>query len=296
MRTVVLAASGLVGLAALADLWVAVRPGLAEVPPEVLAEAAAHIGAERRPGSLVVVSPLLGMPALAGLGDLEARPDLPSAEVRARRTVWLIDRDEAPMQGFGTPTAEHELREGVVIRRFEPTQTAEGLVVLDLLDLQGVRGQVADGTRVMPCTRPRAEGGLSCVGAADWMYLAPRKLNVDGRQVDCLWAHPPKSGRLELELEVPAEASPGHHFELELRSALDDGAVTQTADGASVQTAVRQGSARLGTVIRSNQIGWAERSFVVSAGQPVVLAVSAARDGRRHHCLDGRIIEKADTP
>lgn len=285
---------GLVALGAVLDLWTAIRPGLGPVEPEILAEAATAIEAAKEPGSRVVHSPLFGVRALKGLGSLRARPDWPTEESRRRRPVWLIDRAGAPMGGLPTPTSAERLGPGVVLKRFAPLEPGAGRVVLDLVELSGVSGRIVSRRGVKPCRQPRAEGGVACAGAPEWMYIAPKLISIDGERWRCVWAHPPAQGALELELPVTGTVAAGRRLELELRSALSDEAVRLTSDGAAVRTVVRQGGRELGRLVRSNRVGWAERRFVLEPGVPVVLAVSAAKDGRRHHCLDARIVDVED--
>ena len=44
------------------------------------------------------------------------------------------------------------------------------------------------------CTAVRREGGFECPGEPGWLYLADRKLNIGGKQQDCVWGHPTTGG------------------------------------------------------------------------------------------------------
>lgn len=281
--------------AALLDLGAALRPSLEPVEPAVMSAARELVLARRTPGSLVLHSPLFGVSELAALGSLSARPDLPDAASRAGRPLFVIDRAEVPMGGLGRPAEVIEIGEGVVVRRFAPEGGSPGRrPVFDLRDgLAGgmLRIERPPGREVSRCDAPRTEGGFACPGQPSWLYAAPRRLRIDGQNVDCIWAHPTTGGAVVFELPAPSPPAAGMRLELELGAALSDDAVKQTSDGAPVTTRVRQSGQSLGQIIRSNAIGWSRQRFELAAGAPIRLEVTAPKDGRRHHCLEARVVE-----
>lgn len=288
-------ATALVLIASALDLSVALRPGLAPVPVAAIAAAKVELEARHRPGTLIVHSPLLGVSEVSALGAIAARPDLPAAPIRARRRVLLLDRSEVPMGGFGVPSEVVALQAGLAIKVFEPEDRAGGqLSLFDLADGLGPTTLSIErpvGQVVSRCSTPRAEGGFSCPGQADWLYAAPRELRIDGADARCVWAHPTTGGAVVLEIPPPPQPTSGHRLEVEVASALTDDAVRMTGDGATVRTRVVQAAKSLGQLVRDNRIGWKRARYSVAAGQPIRLEVTAARDGRRHHCLDARVWE-----
>jgi hypothetical protein len=289
--TAVALVAALVALAL--DLRVALRAERPIVPREVMARARQAVDAEKKAGTLVVHSPLLGVEELAGLGDLAARPDLPSAELRGSRRILVVDLAAAPMRGFGDEARVVEVGEGVVLRVFEPPggqpQTLYDLVA-DVSRTE-MRVERPRGTITSRCTAPRAEGGRACPGEPDWLYLAPRQLVIEGKNVTCVWAHPTTGGDLVHTIPAPSEPLAGHQLVLELESGMTDEAVRTTPDGATVRTDVEQGGRIKGALTLVNRVGWARTQVPVDAGRPIELRVSTPRDGRRHHCLAGRVLE-----
>lgn len=287
-------AVALVIFAALADLWVSLRPAPDPIDPDTMARARTVVEEKRRPGALVVHSPLFGVRELKALNGIAARPDLPDLAVRARRTVLVIDRQDAPMGGFGAASELEEIGP-LVLKVFLPSGEVGGrLSVFDLRD--ALRPQTASierpaGRVVARCTRPRREGGFGCPGQPSWLYVAVRRLHLDGQDRECIWAHPTAGGLVVFNLPAPAEPSPGHRLELELQAAMTDDAVRLTPDGAAVRTRVLQGGRSIGQVVRDNRIGWVRRNLQVGPNQPIRLEVSAVRDGRRHHCLNVALFE-----
>lgn len=282
---------------ACADLWVTLRPGLSAVSSEDMASAKAAIEARRRPGTVVVHSPLLSWSEVSVLGDLPARPDLPPASVRSRRSVLLLDREDAPMGGFATPAERVDLPGPLRLDVHPPTGQSEGAVpVFDLRD-----GLAADSAHIerpvgrlaTRCGQPRAEGGFACPGQPEWLYVARRRLRIDGRDQECVWAHPTAGGALVLTVPGLSAPPPGHRLQIAVGSALTDDAVRLTPDGAAVRIQVRQGSQSIGQVRRDNRIGWAKGRFWMEPGEPVRLEVTAVRDGRRHHCLEATVYERS---
>lgn len=287
-----------VGVAALWDLGVALRPGLDPVPAEALSAAVERVQELRSPGTQVVFSPLFGPEEASVLAPLGGGPDLPVASVRASRRILVLDREEAPMGGFGAPEETWPLEGGLLLSSYAPAGSASGrVVVMDLFDQlrpETLSIERPPGTLVSRCPQARDDGGYGCPSEPEWLHVAATTQQIDGRSERCLWAHPTAGGAVVMELPAPPTPAPGHHLELEVETALNDDAVRHTQGGATVTTLIRQHGKGVGRVARDNRIGWAEGSFRVDPGAPIRLEVMAARDGRRHHCLRARVVEAPD--
>ncbi len=286
-------AAALVVVLGVVDLYAAIRPAAELVTSEQLAAARSEVEKHRTPGTIVVHSPLFGVEALSGLGDLSARPDLPARGARAGRRLIVVDHRDHPVSGLGRPKQIVSVAGPVVLRVFEPTGAARSVPIFDLeTELSSVRMTVErpPGQVAARCDAPRAEGGVSCPGQPPWLYAAPTRFRVSGREEACVWAHPSTGALVVFELPPLPSPAPGHRLELRLSSALADDA-TRTPDGDTVRTTVRQGPGTVGQVARSNAKGFAEGRFTVSPDLPIRLEVAVGRDGVRHHCLAAQVIE-----
>jgi hypothetical protein len=282
-------------IAALADLWVAVRPDLKRVDDAGMRAAADAVRKVLRPGDVVVHSPLLSVAELQHLGDLNATPHRPPAKLEATRRVLLLDRRDHPMFGFGAPSEVIDLPETggtLEIRVFAPQSTSD-LVVFDLREsLRATTMRIErNGTITSRCTAPRTEGGYSCPGEPEWLYAAPRSLAIEGAESPCIWAHPTNNGAIVFE--IPAQAAPaaGRRLVLALTAALTDEAVRLTGDGAPVRTEVFQAGVGKGMLNVPNRVGWQRTRISIDPGVPVELKVTTPRDGRRHHCINAEIFD-----
>ena len=95
---------GLLLLVALfADARVALRGNEPKASDESMKQALALLEKHKKPGNLIVHSPLLSPSELAPLGRMTASPDLPSARLRASRRILLLDVASTPMHGFSKP-------------------------------------------------------------------------------------------------------------------------------------------------------------------------------------------------
>lgn len=273
------------------DLRIALRSEPDPIPAGDLEELVRLMRDERKAGDVLVHSPLFRATELAAFGDLPAKPDRPADDVQKARRVLVADRRDQNMQGFlGRLEKVVPVGDDLELRVYEPEGGAEPLL-FDLFDQYRSAKMWIErppGTKSSTCDRPRAEGGLSCPGEADWLYLAPRTLRVAGASADCVWAHPTTGGLVVIEL--PAEqVPPGRRLNLMLEAALDDSAVG--GDGVPVENLVRQGDRDLGKVTVPNRSGWFRGSFQLTPGEPVQIRISAVHDGRRHHCIRARIQE-----
>jgi hypothetical protein len=283
----------LIFLAFSLDLRVALRSEPSPIDRSEMTRLTEVMRAERKAGDVLVHSPLFRVSELAAFGDLPARPDRPADDVQQARRVLVADLRDAPMRGFigklakVVPVSDH-----LELRLYEPEGGAEPLL-FDLFDQYRSAKMWIErppGTKKSTCDRPRAEGGFSCPGEADWLYLSPRTLRVSGASADCVWAHPTTGGIVVIEL--PVELVPeGRRVSLILEAALDDSAVG--GDGVPVENLIRQGERELGRVIVPNRVGWFRGTFELEPGQPVEIRISTANDGRRHHCVRARIQERA---
>lgn len=286
-------------LAAALDLRVALRGNGDPLSAEAMREARAVVQRAAKPGDLVVHSPLFRMSELKELGDLSATPSVPSPKLRETRRIVAIDRTDYPIGGLGTPSSVVPIAASdgrIEVRIYEP----KGDVDVPLYSLKdailATTMRVERGAHTSPCTAPRGEGGYACPGEPEWLYVARRTLHIEGEDVDCVWAHPttnPSPGVIVLTIPAQPVSPEGRRLVLEVAGAFNDDAVKQTADGASVRTDIVQGGASRGTLTVPNRIGWQRVRVNVEANQPIELKVSAASDGRRHHCLNAELVEVA---
>lgn len=285
-----------VGLAAIVDLQVGLRSDLSPISAEEMAEAVSALEARRAPGDVLVHSPLLSVRALAALKGLRAKPDVPRPSTFATRRVLVLDRRDVPMLIPGRPASVEPVTAHLELRLYAPDGDVEA-PIYDLLaelgpeslHIERPRGRVKSR-----CRQPRAEGGFRCPGEAEWLYAAPRSMRIGGEDRQCVWAHPTTGGAVVYTLPAPQSVGPGHGLVLELGAGLTDDAVTGTSDGASVFLDVTQGDAKLGRLTVPNRIGWRTLELSLEAGAPVVIAVTTPRDGRRHHCLQARILARPE--
>ncbi len=290
-RSVIIAAA-VVSIAALADLWVTLRPGLKPIPADAMQAARTKVLEQQRPGDRVVHSPLFTVRELAPLGDLRATPDKPPADVMSSRRILLIDREDAPMGGFATPSETIDLPGALTLKIFAPsgdgTASLYALLVqfdANTLHIERPRGRVASR-----CTQPRAEGGYACPGQPEWLYVARRDLTIDGKSRACLWAHPTNDGAVVFTIPAQPAAPPGRALALTVGAGLADDAVNGTPDGAPVQVDVEQ-NGRVGQVRVPNRVGWYETTATIAGGAAAQIVITTARDGRRHLCIDATIEE-----
>ena len=291
MTRAIVGLSILVALGALADLWVAVRGGRSAVPVEVMKKAADRIDALKKPGDLLVHSPLLSVAELAALQDRPVRPDRPKAILRSRRRVLVLDFADRPMFGLGTPAAEESIGAGLVLRTYPPTGAASGALWTLAAAITPSTMAVQRGAQVRPCEVPRAEGGFRCAGEPDWLYASVRGLRVGQKERECVWAHPTTSGTIIFNVPPSPDPAPGHRLELRVQAGLTDDAVRNTPDGAEVITEATQGGQSLGKVTVPNRVGWFRQSFELKPHQPAQLRITTVRDGRRHHCVAAQVVE-----
>lgn len=293
IRGPALALTALVAGAAALDLQVGLRPELAPISDEEMRAAAEALEAARAPGDVIVHSPLFGVTELKALGDLRARPDVPRPAQLASRRVLVLDRSDVRMSIPARPESVERITAHLELRLYTPDASAEA-PVYDLLTELGPasmhverpRGQVS-----ARCRQRRPEGGYACPGEADWLYAAPRSLRIGGEQAQCVWAHPTTGGAIVFTLPAPEPPAPGRDLVLELAGGMTDDAVSQTPGGAPVYIDVSQGGEKLGRLTVPNRVGWHRLELGLEPGAQVVLTITTPRDGRRHHCIDARIVE-----
>ncbi|MEM7676709.1 MAG: hypothetical protein AAF449_11970, partial [Myxococcota bacterium] len=280
-------------VAALADIYVAIRPSRPRVSMEVMQKAREQLEAIAVPSDIVVHSPLFTVEELAGLSGLDARPNRPKALLQSRRRTVVLDFAKTPMFGLGDVDREVDAGQGLVIRTYPPSGTRSGALWTLSDELEPNTMWVERGGRRRPCRQSRQEGGYRCAGEPEWLYAAVRVLRVGGQERECVWAHPTTGGSIIFNVPATSASSPGHRLVLKLQAGLVDDAVRLTSDGASVTTTVVTGKPprRLGKLVVPNRIGWLERTYNLPAAQPVELRVTSPRDGRRHHCIDAQVVE-----
>jgi hypothetical protein len=229
---------------------------------------------------------------LAGLGDLVARPDRPIDSLMRSRRVLVLDRADEPMYLPGDPAQVIALDHPLELRIYQPSENAS-VAMFDLYESITERTmRVERGGRVTSrCTQRRAEGGYQCPGEPEWLYAAQRSFRVGGGESPCVWAHPTTGGAIVFE--IPAQGAPpaGRRLELVVSAGLADDAVTGTPDGASVTTEIVQGGQQKGRVVVPNRIGWFEAKVEIAPDAPIELRITTPRDGRRHHCINAKVVE-----
>lgn len=281
-------------LAALVDLQVGLRPDLSRISPEEMAEAVSALDEARAPGDVLVHSPLFTVAEASALGRLRAKPDVPRASVLASRRVLVLDRSDARMSIPGRPESVERVTQNLELRLYAPRGDVEAPIydLLSELSPDSLHIERPPGRVKSRCKQARAEGGYRCPGQPDWLYAAPRSMRIGGEQRQCVWAHPTTGGAVVFTLPAPEPPPPGRDLVLVLGAGLTDEAVRGTADGAQVFVDVRQGADKLGRLVVPNQVGWRTLELGLGHGSPVVLSVTTPRDGRRHHCLDARIVAR----
>jgi hypothetical protein len=282
-----------VAIAAAIDLRVALRGDPDSIPIGAMKSARARIDAEKKPGDQVVHSPLFSMEELAGLGDLSARPDRPvDAAMRSRR-VLVLDRSDQRMYLPGAPAQVIALDDPLELRIYEPSENAE-VAIFDLFDGLSDRSMRIErnGRITSRCTRARAEGGYQCPGEPEWLYAAQRTFRVGSADGTCVWAHPTTNGAILFEIPGQPRPPEGRKLELIVSAGLADDAVTGTPGGAAVTTEITQGGAKVGSVVVPNRVGWFETRIEIDPESPVELRITTPRDGRRHHCINAKVMER----
>lgn len=279
--------------ALIVDAVVAFRGERAAIPAEDMARARAEVLSRKKSGDLIVHSPLFSMRELAALGDLPAKPDLPVREVRETRRILVIDYAPHPMFGFGSAKETIPIGRDLELRIFEPTREGN-LILFDLYsDLERAEQRIERprGNVTSRCTAARSEGGRSCPGEAEWLYLAQRQLTIEGKSMNCVWSHPTNGGEIVVTLPAFPEPPADRKLMLEVSGAMTDDAVNQTADGAPVKTEIEQDGRTIGSLTAPNRVGWTRAQVAISPGKTVDLRTTTLKDGRRHYCINALVSE-----
>ncbi len=290
MKNVPIVAAAFVLIAALLDLRIGLRGELPPISEADMKAAVEKLQAMKKPGDLIVHSPLFTGAELKALGSLKAGPDLPKPALLNSRRVLLLDRAEQPMYGFPAPKERQELGAGLSLSLFEPS----GEIQVPLFDLyeqiSSSTMQVHRGAKKTLCTRARPEGGYRCQGEPEWLYAAQRTLKINGQQSTCVWAHPTTGGTILLQ--VPPQPTPpaGRKLSLVVSSGLNDEA-TRSPTGAPIYTDIEQGGRSLGRVHLPNKKGWYKKQVDLQPGVPTWLKITTPHDGVRHHCINAQVTE-----
>jgi hypothetical protein len=280
-------------LAFLADARVALRGNGVEASASSMQRARELLLVNKKPGDLLVHSPLFSVRELSALGDLSIGPDLPKRRLRQSRRILLLDILSQPMFGFGAPE-KVLIVEGprtLVLKIFEPKLQSRAQL-FDLhtdLDRAKMKIERPAGTVVSDCNKPRGEGGRACPGQADWLYLNHREMVIDGKKTACVWAHPTTGGVIVIELPAIEAPTPDRILWLKVSAALTDDSVRGTVNGAHVDTTIMQGAVILGRIRTPNRVGVFEEEVQIKANESISLRVTSPKDGRRHHCLNAQI-------
>jgi hypothetical protein len=131
------------------------------------------------------------------------------------------------------------------------------------------------------CTDRRGDK-IFCSGK-DWNYVGPASRRFAGTFLPCIWAHPVKSGPLEIHFPATQLGTRliGHH-------GLADSAIS--GGGASVSLEVLIDGESVGRFRRPNREGWEKFEIDTSNWEgveaEVTLQITTTRAGRRHYCFD----------
>ncbi|MEE8409909.1 MAG: hypothetical protein V3T05_09905 [Myxococcota bacterium] len=227
---------------------------LAELPASLTAADAVPIETEgrRRYLRILVVGP-------AGFDDL---PELADAPVQSRRRFGDVE------------VATHVYEGG-------------DRVAWDLRDyLRQARVSLSGPEWNIACDAERPDGGWGCPGRPQWNHVGPTSLTVDGRDWDCVWAHPLSLHRLVIDL---GELELWDRIEVEI--ALSDDAVSLPG-GASVTALLEVDGVGTRRLMRSNGRGIARVSMPTQRGTKAAarLVITTGNDGRRHIGVNVRIV------
>lgn len=287
-----------VAIAAALDLFVALRPDGDPLSNEAMGAARTAVKSAQKTGDLIVHSPLFRMSELQALGDLPSSAHVPAPKLRETRRILVIDRKDHPIFGLGEPAqtidiegSDHRLE----LKIYEP----KGVIDVPLYALkESIQSSTMHverpaGTVKSRCTQPRSEGGFSCPGEPEWLYVAKRSLRVGNEEVECVWAHPTTGG--VIVFTIPAQSAPpaGRRLVLDFAGGFNDDAVRMTGDGAAVRADIMQKGESRGTVSAPNRVGWARSRVNVDPGEPIELRFSTPNDGRRHYCVNAELLEIA---
>lgn len=143
------------------------------------------------------------------------------------------------------------------------------------------------------CTQRRASS-WHC-GPSPWNRVGPEQLTIQGKPETCMWLHPSDEG--ELVITWPAMDAPAT---LEGRIGLSDQAA-QTPGGAPIQFTVEVNGELALKRTHPNRAGWsAIRAPVLArdgqAEASLTLRVSSSNTGRRHFCMDARVLPEEPAP
>lgn len=181
-----------------------------------VAAASAALRAEHRAGDAIFLVPAYATRAREYLGDLRPlavrRPGLEDLELRSR--AWVVasfgaEEDARPeLEQAGLRYRKQQRFGGVTIELFERAGAAAATRWSALESIRAAQvAHVHDDGRVEACSRwaSNARGGevghWACPHDADWLYVGPEWHRMGERPRRCLWAHPPKEGRVEVRFE-----------------------------------------------------------------------------------------------
>ncbi len=192
-------ASGLYGTA-----FFALQPRGPE--SEALAEQAARLRSQLKPGEPIFLLPAYATEAREMLGDGEVwavrHPMLQDLETRSR--VWLFalfgseTRAERAFQRAGWVAQSGWNAAGIAVRAFENPSPWE---VVDDLSVRVAEAEVfhllGDGTSDR-CRKVGSGTKHTCARESEWLYVAPEWHRMGEHPRHCLWAHPPGQGSLRI--------------------------------------------------------------------------------------------------
>ena len=184
--------------------------------PEAIADAARRLRAEYQGGDAIFLVPEYATRARVSLGDLQpiAVRDPLAEDLETYRRVWVFGlfgeaeaaRARFQAAGFNVIAASSFVADGVTVDLYAvedaATVATETYNFRDRLAEASVfherNGErVACAQRLGPAGNgPRDAFRWGCPYDSDWFYVGPEWQRMGDRLRLCLWAHPPREGRL----------------------------------------------------------------------------------------------------
>ena len=138
-----------------------------------------------------------------------------------------------------------------------------------------------EGDKREPCEK-RPDGTFKC-GTEGWQYVGPLKGDVGGAQSECIWAHPMRDRKIEIELPPPpAGTSKFNVYTAFLDSGAGGGHVP------AVKFELLQNGRQIKAYDHPQRQGWiiSQTPFSSDASKPVIVRISTAEEGRQHWCFN----------
>ncbi|MEO1232847.1 MAG: hypothetical protein AAFZ18_28520 [Myxococcota bacterium] len=267
----------------------------------ILSEAAQRLRERYRPGDALFILPAYATQIreeLGDLGPLAARDPL-LEDLESWDRAWVIssfgaeERARTRFEAAGHIHVERVAFPGLVVDLFSiggPRADIEWQAAGAVRELE-VAHVYPDGRRIA-CERwvegakPGGPGGRwVCPHDSDWLYVGLEWHRMGERPRRCLWAHPPREGRLELRFpEVPPgtvlAGAGGHTLNASRRAQ------------APVFLDARFGEQATQRFVFELEDTWRPFRMIVptsTSPRALVLSVSSPNNGANHFCFDATV-------